>query len=416
MGRKWTVAAYVRKCSYLAWLTALNYAIFVRYYNKSNLSFPRGWESILMPERDLRLRRGEAFKAVPCSMTDNTRADPWCTVHPGTPKALYPATLNSFSNAKLMTFTDNITTSSSNNTTTSLPDAAAAVARYQAVRHRMPASTFPEHSIHRANLEALCDEIDCFVLDGFGVLNVGDDTVPGAVERVSNLRKMGKQVRVLTNGASFPATRTRAKYEKWGMPFSADEVVSSRDALAVALKDKHHLRWGFVALDQSEINTLCPDAVLLGDNPVDYESCDGFVLLGAGTWTPEQQVLLADSLQVRPRPLLVGNPDLVAPHPGRLSQEPGWYAHLIADSGAVEPAFYGKPFDNAFELIRHTVKGTDPQRIAMVGDTLHTDILGGAQAGWRTVLVTDHGLLKGMDVEKAIVDSAIRPDFIVPTT
>ncbi|MFD1810358.1 HAD hydrolase-like protein [Gemmobacter lanyuensis] len=34
----------------------------------------------------------------------------------------------------------------------------------------------------------------------------------------------------------------------------------------------------------------------------------------------------------------------------------------------------------------------------MVGDTLHTDILGGQAAGHGTILVTDHGLFKGRDV------------------
>ena len=33
----------------------------------------------------------------------------------------------------------------------------------------------------------------------------------------------------------------------------------------------------------------------------------------------------------------------------------------------------------------------------MVGDGLYTDVLGGLAAGLGTVLVTDHGLLKGLD-------------------
>ena len=41
---------------------------------------------------------------------------------------------------------------------------------------------------------------------------------------------------------------------------------------------------------------------------------------------------------------------------------------------------------------------------------------GGAQAGWKSVLVTDHGLLKGMDIEATIRSSGIRPDYIIPTT
>ena len=296
------------------------------------------------------------------------------------------------------------------------PTAAEAIARYEAILPRLPRASFPEVSIHRAHLEALCDEIDCFVLDGFGVLNVGARTVPGAVERVAALQAHGKQVRVLTNGATFPVTTTRAKYDNWGMHFAKHEVVSSRDALARALAQRTDECWGFAALEESALEQLAPRAVpLLSDSAV-YDQCDGFVLLGTGNWSVERQDILKASLKKRPRPVLVGNPDLVAPHPGGLSREPGLYAHDIADSGLAVPEFFGKPFDNAFAIIRETLTGIDPQRVAMVGDTLHTDILGGAQAGWRTVLVTDHGLMKGMDVEQAIARSGIRPDFIVPTT
>lgn len=295
-----------------------------------------------------------------------------------------------------------------------------AVARYEAINSRLPSASFPQQSIRRAHLGELIDEIDCFVLDGFGVLNVGDKAVPGAIERVHELRAVGKEVFVLTNGASFPATRTRAKYAAWGVEFSAEQVVSSRDALARALFKQPEKCWGFVALDESELSQLVPNAILLKDVPSDYARCDGFVLLGAGTWTVERQALLSDALAVKPRPLLVGNPDLVAPHPGRLSIEPGFYAHALADAGVVVPEFFGKPFDNAFAIVREALAGITPSiaphRIAMVGDTLHTDILGGAQTGWRTVLVTDHGLFKGLDVEEAIVRTGIRPDFIVPTT
>lgn len=298
----------------------------------------------------------------------------------------------------------------------SVPSSIEAVARYQAIRDRLPLAVFPQQSVYRDNLADLCDEIDCFVLDGFGVLNVGDTPVPGAVERVNSLRSMGKQVRVLTNGASFPASRTLAKYLNWGFSFSADEVVSSRDALAESLQAQKDKCWGFAALEASELHQLAPNAVLLTDDPSVYDQCDGFVLLGTGEWTVERQQHLIHALQTKPRPLLVGNPDLVAPHPEGLSHEPGWFAHELADVGLVQPVFFGKPFDNAFAIVRKTLDGIDPQRIAMVGDTLHTDILGGAQAGWRTVLVTDHGLLKGLDVEQAIVGSGIRPDFIVATT
>jgi ribonucleotide monophosphatase NagD (HAD superfamily) len=52
----------------------------------------------------------------------------------------------------------------------------------------------------------------------------------------------------------------------------------------------------------------------------------------------------------------------------------------------------------------------------MIGDTPHTDILGGASMGWRTVLVLDHGLLKGIPAGSLDRLSDIRPDFIANTT
>ena len=53
------------------------------------------------------------------------------------------------------------------------------------------------------------------------------------------------------------------------------------------------------------------------------------------------------------------------------------------------------------------------RRVLMVGDTLHTDILGGAQAGFATALVTGHGSLLGLEVAAAIQGSGIAPDHIV---
>ena len=78
--------------------------------------------------------------------------------------------------------------------------------------------------------------------------------------------------------------------------------------------------------------------------------------------------------------------------------------------------FYGKPFGNAFsEVARRFEPAVDRHRIAMIGDSFHTDILGGAAAGWRTVLVTDHGLVKDLDVDALMQSSGIVPDFIIPS-
>lgn len=297
-------------------------------------------------------------------------------------------------------------------------DAASAFARYVEVAPRLPSTdSFPEQSIHRANLGELVDDIDVFVLDGFGVLNVGFDPVAHAARRLTELRDAGCVLRVLTNGATQPSSVTHAKYQRWQMDLAADEVISSRDALARGLsRYGDDLEWGFMARSVSELHTLTPRHRLLEDNPEDYRAVDGIVLLGSGEWTEARHAMLCSSLTERSRPVLVGNPDLVAPFVGEFSLEPGLYAHDLADAGLATPEFFGKPFANAFELVAETLTGVDPQRIAMVGDTLHTDILGGAAAGWKTVLITGLGLMRELDVESGIAESGVRPDYIVETT
>jgi len=292
-----------------------------------------------------------------------------------------------------------------------------AVDRYIAVRDRMPQAQFPKQSILIDNLESITSDIDVFVLDGFGVLNVGDSPVPNAVERIANLQTARSDVWVLTNGATMPAVNAAKKYDNWGFTIKTENVVSSRDALARGIaRHPSDTRWGIAATDFAQIEQLSTNSSQLLDDAQIYNDCDAFILLSSLNWTEHRQQLLLDALKKHPRPVLVGNPDLVAPHQTHISIEPGFYAHQLQDLTEAKPEFYGKPYQDAFDIIKEKLSGVPPQRIAMVGDTLHTDILGGAAAGWKTVLITDFGLLQGADVAQAIERSGIRPDYISPVT
>ncbi len=290
--------------------------------------------------------------------------------------------------------------------------------RYEAIRPRLPTAQFPSESISIENLESLVDEVDVFLLDAFGVLNVGESAIPGAAERLETFSRLGKPVFVLTNSATYDAKKALEKYRGLGFDLKTEQVISSRDAAIAALElyPRDYI-WGVAATAQSGLAELPRITRLLGDDPSDYEKVNAFLFLSSADWTVERQILLQSSLQKSPRPLLVGNPDLVAPREGGLSLEPGFFTHEIADQSGIMPHFYGKPFSNVFDrVLEAELKGADRRRIAMVGDTLHTDILGGAAAGVRTVLVTGHGLLKGMDIPELIARSGIAPDFIAATT
>ena len=74
--------------------------------------------------------------------------------------------------------------------------------------------------------------------------------------------------------------------------------------------------------------------------------------------------------------------------------------------------FYGKPYPEAFAA---AIARVGVARPAMIGDTLHTDILGGQASGLDTILVTRHGLFANEPVERFIADSGISPTWILPS-
>lgn len=286
--------------------------------------------------------------------------------------------------------------------------------QYEAQRAVLPTATFPKHSVVIANLAEIADRIDVFLLDVFGVLSVGSGVIPGAVDAVAALQEMGKQVFVLTNSAAAPATEALVKYRNWGFDFTDFVVTSSRGTLAQTMTLADRRKWGVMA---PSVPVEFPvDCVLLADDPATYDRVDGIVLLSSAQWTQGRQDMLIQSLQRRARPVLVGNPDIVAPRENGISIQCGWFAHDLAQRTGIAPEFFGKPFDNIYKSALAKVgSGVPKHRIAMVGDTLHTDILGGAHIGIKTVLITGQGVYGGQDVAPFIARSAIVPDWIAPS-
>jgi len=294
-------------------------------------------------------------------------------------------------------------------------DAGSAFSFYEAVRDNLPSARFPADSRHAGSLLDIADAIDVFVFDAYGVLNVGATPIAGAPETVAALRTMGKQTFVLTNSATFPRANIIHKFRDLGFNFAPDDVISSRMAAQRWIASQPVKRWGVMGKIESAPEDFDVETRLLGDDPDVYQWADAFLLLSTWEWNAQRQQLLDQAYQQNPRLMVVANPDVIAPLEVRFSTEPGFVAHRIARRYGAETVFHGKPFPSVFEIIAKRVgHNQDPTRIAMVGDTLHTDVLGGASQGWSTVLVSDHGLFRGQDVRGPIAQSGIVPTYIVP--
>lgn len=281
------------------------------------------------------------------------------------------------------------------------------LAAYRAIAARLPGQARPGMARQVQSLLDLAEGHEALLLDAWGVLNCGADPVPGVAGHLAQVRRRGRQLRVVTNAAATDKAQAVAKFAALGYAFAPDEIISSRDA---ALDGLPPLDWAVMGAAEG-----IAGAVSLADDPRAYDRAGGFLLLSTATWSEARQTLLEASLSARPRPVIVGNPDLVSPEPRGFNIEPGAFAHRIWTRTGVEPMFHGKPYPSVFARALASLPGLSPDRIVMVGDTLHTDILGGAAAGLRTALVTGHGVLRGMDPGRAMAEAGIFPDFVMHT-
>ena len=289
-----------------------------------------------------------------------------------------------------------------------MKDVAGIFERYQAVRPRLPKADFGDRSEAISSLLDIAEEVDAFVFDAFGVLNVGDTPIPGAAKRLDQLRDLGKAIRILSNAASYNHDKAVEKFQRLGMQVAPEEIITSRDAALMGLDNR---LWGCIAAKADDLSDIGHETLRLGDERQAYDRVAGFLFLSTESWNDHRQALLGESLSTHPRPVVIANADLAAPRDYGFSLEPGYYGHLLADGEATGVRFFGKPFSEVYELAKQSLPGIPPQRIAMCGDTLHTDILGGAARGWRTVLVERDGMFAGADVWPFCQASGIYPTW-----
>ena len=287
-------------------------------------------------------------------------------------------------------------------------DTSSVFQKYESLRPRLPDFKCPNATIEINSILEIASEVDVFVFDAFGVLNIGENLIPGADLALKTLRDMNKQVRVLTNAASYDKCGTEKKFLDLGLYFAGEEIITSRDA---ALENVTPGLWGVITAEADNLNDLKAEYIRLADTKPDFDKVDGFLFLSTSCWNPKKQLVLRDSISKNERPVIIANADLVAPRENGFTLEPGFYGHELMDLGSSKVQFFGKPYPAVYKLLTKSLSGTPGDKIAMFGDSLHTDILGAAALGWKTVLVTKDGLFSGFDTKSYCEESGIFPNW-----
>lgn len=256
--------------------------------------------------------------------------------------------------------------------------------RYEDIRPRLPQTGYPQTTSDIASILEISDEMDAFIFDAFGVLNLGDQLIAGADFALKELRSAGKEVRVLTNAASYDKAGAVKKFSNLGIRFDTQEIITSRDA---AIKNLTPGLWGIISAADDKLDDLSFNYIRLKNDTKAYDKVDGFLFLSTSDWNSQKQLFLKNSILKNDRPVIIANADLVAPRESGFTLEPGFYGHELIDLGASNVKFFGKPYPEVYSLVTKSLSGVPGEKIAMCGDSLHTDILGAAAQGWKLFLL-----------------------------
>lgn len=281
---------------------------------------------------------------------------------------------------------------------------------YEGIRNELPKESSNKKPLHVKSADEILSHAKCFFLDAFGVLNIGTKSIDGAREFIDKIRKNGLQFLVLTNSASYPKSHVCQRLNRVGFDFEPHEIVSSREVL-FSLFPQNSMQWGVIGTPQElEISLR---ATFQGDDGF-WES-DGFLFLSTSNWDESWQKRFKKELFNNPRTLWVANPDITAPREdGSFSKEPGFYSLLESKELFENLNLVGKPYENVFSYAIHLAQkrwNIKPNEIMMIGDTLHTDILGANALGLQSALIEGYGFFRGLDTLPFMQKSGIFPDF-----
>lgn len=226
--------------------------------------------------------------------------------------------------------------------------------------------------------------IDAVLLDIDGVLVASWEPIDGAPGAVAALRDAGYGVRFLTNTTS----RTRASIadalRDAGIDVEDDEIATATSATAAHLRHRHPGR-RVLLLDDGPTDDLGDlDLVDVHDDP--HDDPEVVVLGGAGPLFTWEAVSRLAGLVAEGVPFVAMHGSAVWQTADGLRLDTGAFAAAIETATGIRPTVVGKPAPVMFTDALADL-GCAPQAAVMVGDDVHSDVLGAQAAGLTGVLV-----------------------------
>jgi NagD protein len=239
-----------------------------------------------------------------------------------------------------------------------------------------------------------------YLIDMDGVLYRGKQMIPGADTFIQELRRRHLPFRLLTNNSQRTRRDVAAKLARLGIDVEEDHVFTSAMATARFLAQQKPAGTAFVIGEGGLLTALHQNGYAVVDHDPDY------VVVGEGRTFNLEQVEAAVRMLLQGAKLIATNLDPNCPTENSLRPGCGAMVAMLETATGIKAFSVGKPSPIMMRAARKEL-GLTTDETVMIGDTMETDILGGVQLGFHTVLVLSGGT-KRDDLPRY----AYRPEFI----
>ncbi len=242
-----------------------------------------------------------------------------------------------------------------------------------------------------------------FLLDMDGTFYLSNRLLEGALRFIDVLRAQDKEFLFLTNNSSKHRRQYADKIRGLGLPLEEESVLTSGEATALYLREKHAGASLFVVGTPS----LEEEFRQHGFRLVDHEP--QFLVLGFDTTLTYQKLWTLCDFVRAGVPYVATHPDFNCPTENGFMPDVGaMIAFVKAATGREPDLVVGKPNRLIVDAAAMKLK-LQVDQLAMIGDRLYTDIALGESSGIVTVLVLS-GETKVGDVK----GSPFQPDYTFP--
>ncbi|MFN3160824.1 MAG: HAD-IIA family hydrolase [Rubinisphaera brasiliensis] len=239
------------------------------------------------------------------------------------------------------------------------------------------------------------------LLDMDGVIYRGSELIPGADDFVGQLLDLGIPFSFLTNNSQRTRRDVATKIRRMGMPVEDYHVYTCALATATFLSEQKPNGTAYVIGEGGLHSALHDVGYSIVDSHPDY------VVVGEGRTFTMEMLERACNLIKGGAKLIATNMDPNCPTQHGLRPGCGAIVAMLESATGMKAFSVGKPSPIMMRSARKEL-GLSASQTTIIGDTMETDILGGVQLGYQTVLV-----LSGGTRREDLKNYAFQPDLVV---